>query len=181
MARHDVGRARGDLLAPGAAATVRRCPGNLTLPTPNAYRSPFRHADGSHDWEGELDFGFALVDQQSSGSLAACLVEPILSSGGIIELPLGYLRRLKELCEERGMLLILDEAQTGVGRTGTMYAFERDGVVPGHPHPVQDPGRRAAGGRRGHHRPRSRRRCHERGFLFFTTHVSDPLRGLGRR
>ena len=71
-------------------------PGNLALPAPNAYRSPFRSADGSYDWEAELAYGFALVDQQSAGSLAACLVEPILSSGGIIEPPLGYLRRLKE-------------------------------------------------------------------------------------
>lgn len=149
-------------------------PGNLTLPTPNAYRSPFRNADGSHDWLTELEYGFAMVDAQSSGSLAACLVEPILSSGGIIELPEGYLRRLSELCSERGMLLILDEAQTGVGRTGTMYAFERDGVTPdlltlsktlGAGLPVaavvtSD---------------EIESRCHERGFLFFTTHVSDPL------
>ena len=105
-------------------------PGNLTLPTPNAYRSPFRHADGTYDWEAELEYGFALVDAQSSGSLAACLIEPILSSGGIIEPPSGYLRRLKELCVERDMLMIVDEAQTGIGRTGMMYAFEKDGIVP---------------------------------------------------
>ena len=49
-------------------------PGNLALPTPNAYRSPFRSADGSYDWEAELAYGFALVDQQSAGSLAACVV-----------------------------------------------------------------------------------------------------------
>src|SRR5882724_7865682 len=61
------------------------------------------------------------------GSLAACLVEPILSSGGLIELPLGYLAALKRKCEERGMLLILDEAQTGLCRTGQWFAFERDG------------------------------------------------------
>ncbi|MEU8040443.1 aspartate aminotransferase family protein [Streptosporangium sp. NPDC049046] len=149
-------------------------PGNLTLPTPNAYRSPFRHADGSYDWEAELEYGFALVDQQSSGSLAACLVEPILSSGGIIELPAGYLRRLKEMCAERGMLLIADEAQTGLGRTGEMYAFERDGVVPdlltlsktlGAGLPVAVVVTSA----------RIEEVCHERGFLFFTTHVSDPL------
>jgi 2,2-dialkylglycine decarboxylase (pyruvate) len=55
-------------------------PGNLVLPTPNAYRSPFRNSDGTYDWASELDYGFAMVDAQSSGSLAACLVEPILSS-----------------------------------------------------------------------------------------------------
>ena len=149
-------------------------PGNLALPSPNAYRSPFRSPDGSYDWEAELAYGFALVDQQSAGSLAACLVEPILSSGGIIELPPGYLRRLKEMCEERGMLLVLDEAQTGLGRTGDMYAFERDGVVPdiltlsktlGAGLPVAAVVTSAE----------IEQVCHDRGFLFYTTHVSDPL------
>jgi 2,2-dialkylglycine decarboxylase (pyruvate) len=149
-------------------------PGNLTLPTPNAYRSPFRHPDGSYDWEAELRYGFDLVDQQSAGSLAACIVEPILSSGGIIEPPLGYLQRLQQMCIERDMLLIVDEAQTGLGRTGSMYAYERDGIVPdiltlsktlGAGLPVaavvtSDEIESV---------------CHDRGFLFFTTHVSDPL------
>ncbi|GAA1012110.1 aspartate aminotransferase family protein [Acrocarpospora pleiomorpha] len=149
-------------------------PGNFVLPTPNAYRSPFRHADGSYDWEAELDYGFALVDQQSTGDLAACLVEPILSSGGIIELPAGYLVRLQQLCRERGMLLILDEAQTGLGRTGDMYAFERDGVVPdiltlsktlGAGLPVAAVVTTSE----------IEQGCSDRGFLFFTTHVNDPL------
>ena len=149
-------------------------PGSLVLPTPNAYRSPFRHDDGSYDWQSELEYGFGLIDQQSAGALAAVLIEPILSSGGIIELPPGYLAALKAECEARGMLLILDEAQTGVGRTGTMYAFERDGVTPdiltlsktlGAGLPVaavmtSDEIEHV---------------CNERGFLFFTTHVSDPL------
>jgi 2,2-dialkylglycine decarboxylase (pyruvate) len=149
-------------------------PGNLVLPTPNAYRSPFRGADGSYDWEAELNYGFALIDQQSAGSLAACIIEPILSSGGIIELPVGYLRRLKELCEQRGMMLILDEAQTGLARTGRMYAFERDGVTPdiltlsktlgaGLPVAAVVTSAEIEG------------TCHDRGFLFYTTHVSDPL------
>lgn len=149
-------------------------PGNLTLPTPNGYRSPFRRPDGSHDWETELEYGFALVDQQSTGALAACIVEPILSSGGIIDLPLGYLARLKEMCAERGMLLVLDEAQTGLGRTGLMYAFERDGVTPdiltlsktlGAGLPVAAVVTSAE----------IEQVCRDRGFLFFTTHVSDPL------
>lgn len=104
--------------------------GSLILPTPNGYRSPFRNPDGTYDWKKELDYGFSLVDAQSVGSLAAVIVEPILSSGGVIVLPPGYLRRLKEHCVARGMLLIVDEAQTGVGRTGKNWAFEHDGVVP---------------------------------------------------
>ena len=77
-----------------------------------------RDATARYDWQAELDYAFDLVDRQSTGSLAAFIAEPILSSGGIIDLPLGYLAALKQKCEERGMLLILDEAQTGVGRTG---------------------------------------------------------------
>ena len=149
-------------------------PGNLTLPTPNAYRSPFRHADGTYDWASELEYGFAIVDAQSSGSLAACLVEPILSSGGIIEPPMGYLRRLKEFCAERDMLMIVDEAQTGLGRTGLMYAFERDGIVPD----VLTLSKTLGAGLPVAAVVTSEEIeavCHERGFLFFTTHVSDPL------
>ncbi|WP_062464697.1 aspartate aminotransferase family protein [Demequina soli] len=149
-------------------------PGMLTLPTPDAYRSPFRRPDGSHDWEAELEFGLAAIDRQSTGALAAVLVEPILSSGGIVELPVGYLARLRAWCHERGGLLILDEAQTGLGRTGTMYAFERDGVTPdvltlsktlGAGLPVAAVVTSSA----------IEEACHERGFLFYTTHVNDPL------
>ncbi|QHB98891.1 aminotransferase class III-fold pyridoxal phosphate-dependent enzyme [Epidermidibacterium keratini] len=152
-------------------------PGSITLPSPDAYRSPFRRADGSYDWEAELDYGFALVDRQSNGSLAACLIEPMLSSGGVIDLPEGYLGRIAELAHERGMLLILDEAQTGLGRTGDMYAFQRDGVAPdiltlsktlGAGLPVASVTTSAE----------IEEVCHERGFLFFTTHVSDPLAAM---
>ncbi|KAF9041739.1 dialkylglycine decarboxylase [Hymenopellis radicata] len=149
-------------------------PGSLILPTPNAYRSPFRHSDGSYDWETELDYGWSLVDSQSVGSLAAVILEPILSSGGVIVLPPGYLRKMKEHCEKRGMLLILDEAQTGVGRTGKNFAFEHDGVVPD----ILTLSKTLGAGL-----PLSavvtstkiEQTCYERGFSFYTTHVSDPL------
>src|SRR6185436_14998962 len=98
-------------------------PGNFAIPTPNEYRPDFTTPSGELDWQRQLDFGFDLIDAQSVGSLAACLVEPILSSGGLIEPPPGYFAALREKCHERGMLLILDEAQTGLCRTGTWYAF----------------------------------------------------------
>lgn len=149
-------------------------PGNFVLPTPDAYRPDVVGADGELDWRTQLDLGFAMVDAQSSGSLAACLVEPILSSGGVIVPPPGYLSALRRKCDERGMLLIFDEAQTGLCRTGSMYAFEHDGVVPdiltlsktlGAGLPVAAVVTSAE----------IEQRAHERGFLFFTTHVSDPL------
>jgi 2,2-dialkylglycine decarboxylase (pyruvate) len=147
--------------------------GSFAIPAPYPYRPRFER-NGSFDWQAELDYAFDLIDRQSSGNLAAFIAEPILSSGGLIDLPLGYLAALKAKCSERGMLLILDEAQTGIGRTGTMFAFERDGVVPdiltlsktlGAGLPLAAVLTSAA----------IEEECHARGFLFYTTHVSDPL------
>jgi len=147
--------------------------GSMVLPTPDRYRSRFVR-DGHYDWEAELDMGFDMIDRQSVGALAAVIIEPILSSGGIVEIPDGYLARLKAKCHERGMLLILDEAQTGIGRTGTNFAFERDGVAPD----ILTLSKTLGAGL-----PLSavitsaeiEQRCHARGFLFFTTHANDPL------
>lgn len=147
-------------------------PGNFAIPAPNAYRPRFP----GHDigWEEELDDAFAQIDRQSTGALAAFIAEPILSAGGIIDLPVGYLKRLQAHCHRRGMLLIVDEAQTGLGRTGMMFAFERDGIVPD----ILTLSKTLGAGL-----PLSavvtsaeiEARCHERGFLFYTTHVVDPL------
>ncbi|MFG3320354.1 aspartate aminotransferase family protein [Streptomyces sp. NPDC048171] len=149
-------------------------PGNFALPVPDRHRPSVVGSDGELDWRRQLDLGFEMIDAQSVGSLAACLVEPILSSGGVVELPPGYLAALAEKCRERGMLLIVDEAQTGLCRTGDWYAFQHDGVVPdiltlsktlgaGLPLAAVLTGAEIE------------RRAHERGFLFFTTHVNDPL------
>jgi 2,2-dialkylglycine decarboxylase (pyruvate) len=149
-------------------------PGNLAIPAPNSYRPDFTGDDGELDWRRQLEFSFELIDAQSVGSLAACIIEPILSSGGVLDLPLGYLAALRDKCHERGMLLILDEAQTGLCRTGEWYAFQRDGVVPD----ILTLSKTLGAGL-----PLAavvtteeiERTAHERGFLFFTTHVSDPL------
>ena len=149
-------------------------PGNFAIPAPNTYRPDFTTPDGDLDWQRQLDFGFDLIDAQSVGSLAACIAEPILSSGGILEPPPGYFAALQRKCRERGMLLILDEAQTGLCRTGNWYAFERDGIVPdiltlsktlGAGLPLAAVVTSAE----------IEQQAHERGFLFFTTHVADPL------
>ena len=148
-------------------------PGVLALPTPHAYRSPFA-SNGSYDWRAELDWGFEMVDRQTTGSLAAMILEPILSSGGVIELPDGYLAALAERCRARGMLLICDEAQTGLGRTGTRFAFEHEGVVPD----ILTLSKTLGAGL-----PLSaavasaeiEEACYENDFLFYTTHTADPL------
>jgi 2,2-dialkylglycine decarboxylase (pyruvate) len=149
-------------------------PGNIVIPTPDPYRPDFRTDDGELDWRRQLDAAFDLVDAQSVGSLAACLVEPILSSGGLVVPPPGYLPALKEKCRERGMLLILDEAQTGLCRTGDWYAFQDEDVVPD----ILTLSKTLGAGL-----PLSavvtsaeiEQEAHDRGYLFLTTHVSDPL------
>src|SRR5256886_2546032 len=116
-------------LAGGHAGYGPLMPGSLTLPAPYAYRCPIRHCSGICDCSC-LEAGFDLIDQQSVGSLCAVIAEPVLSAGGVIVPPPQYFQRLRQLCNERRMLLILDEAQTGFGRLGTMFGFESFAVVP---------------------------------------------------
>jgi len=145
-------------------------PGNFAIPAPNAYRPRFPGVG----WREELDDAFECLDRQCTGNLAAFIAEPILSSGGILDLPVGYLNALAEHCRKRGMMLILDEAQTGVGRTGLMFAFERDGVVPD----ILTLSKTLGAGL-----PLSAvltsdavaKEADDREFLFYTTHVNDPL------
>ena len=149
-------------------------PGMHMLPAPNAFRSIFRKPDGSYDWEAELEHGWQMVDLQSCGSLAACIVECIQSSAGMHVLPAGYLKALKKHCEARGMLLIVDEAQTGVGRCGDFMAINHEDVVPdiltlsktlGNGLPLSAVVTSDEIGRV----------TRERGYFFYTTHVNDPL------
>ncbi|KAI1101583.1 pyridoxal phosphate-dependent transferase [Jackrogersella minutella] len=149
-------------------------PGMHMLPAPNAYRSIFRKADGSYDWETELDYGWSMIDQASCGSLAAVIVECIQSAAGMHVLPAGYLAALKRHCERRGMLLIVDEAQTGVGRAGDMMAIMHERVTPdiltlsktlGNGLPLSAVVTSAE----------VERVCAERDYFFYTTHVNDPL------
>jgi 2,2-dialkylglycine decarboxylase (pyruvate) len=148
-------------------------PGSYAIPAPYAYRCPVRHCDGACDCTC-LEVGFELVDQQSVGTLCALVAEPVLSAGGIIVPPDGYFLRVRELLDERGMLLVMDEAQTGFGRLGTMFGFERDGVVPdfvgvsktlGGGLPLAATITSAA----------IEQDCYDKGFLHVTSHVSDPL------
>ncbi|KAG2165341.1 hypothetical protein JADG_005080 [Aureobasidium aubasidani] len=147
----------------------------LTQGSGSATFSAGRKNDGSYDWETELEFGWSMIDRQSVGSLAAFIMEPILSTGGILEPPKGYLKRMSEECKKRGMLLILDEAQTGVGRTGKMFAYEHEEEF--------IPDILALSKTLGCGLPLAsvtttaeiERGCKEAGFLWLTTHLNDPL------
>jgi 2,2-dialkylglycine decarboxylase (pyruvate) len=103
--------------------------GSYAMIAPYCYRCPLRQSFPSCNYAC-LDASFELLDAQSTGGPAAVLTEPLFSAGGVIEPPAGWLKRLSELCDTRGMLLILDEEQTGLGKLGTMFACESEGVVP---------------------------------------------------
>jgi acetylornithine/N-succinyldiaminopimelate aminotransferase len=70
------------------------------------------------------------ADKAITGETAAILIEPVQGEGGIREVPAQSLKRLRELCDEHGLLLIFDEVQCGIGRTGKLFAHEWAGVTP---------------------------------------------------
>jgi 2,2-dialkylglycine decarboxylase (pyruvate) len=74
---------------------------------------------------------FELLDAESVGAMAGFITEPLFSAGGVVVPPQGWLKRVYEECKRRGILLILDESQTGLAKMGTtMFAFESEGIVP---------------------------------------------------
>jgi 2,2-dialkylglycine decarboxylase (pyruvate) len=151
-------------------------PGVFALPAPYSYRCPIRHCDGTCDCSC-LEAGFDLYDQASVGSPAAVVAEPVLSAGGVIVPPPGYFTRLAELCDERGLLLVLDECQTGLGRLGELYGFEIYDVVPD----FLTLSKTLGGGvpvSAVITRPDIEQRCYDAGFIHLTSHAWDPLAAL---
>lgn len=148
-------------------------PGSLAIPAPYAYRCPIKHCNGQCD-NTCLEVGFEMADKQSVGAYAAFIAEPLLSAAGIIDLPGAYLKRLKELCEERGLYLIFDEAQTALGRLGYNFAFERDGIQPD----FLTLSKTLGGGLPLAATITSKEieeECYSNGFINVTSHISDPL------
>lgn len=151
-------------------------PGSLTIPAPNCYRCPIGNSVDKCNLAC-LEFGFEMIDATSVGEVAAMIVEPVQSAGGIIVPPKGYLKRLRELCDQRDILLIYDESQTGLGRVGTMFGFEEEGVIPD----ILTLSKTLGGGL-----PLSAvitsddiaKAARERGFSHYTSHTSDPLMAI---
>jgi acetylornithine/N-succinyldiaminopimelate aminotransferase len=79
----------------------------------------------------QMPFGDLEAVKRTIGpETGAILIEPIMGEGGVRVVPPEFLRALRSLCDERGLLLIFDEVQTGMGRTGELFAYQRYGVVP---------------------------------------------------
>lgn len=100
------------------------------LPFPNVYRRPPGvSAEAWVDWHVKnLELTFVGIVDPSH--VACVVIEPVIGEGGFLPAPAPWLRRLRELCDAHGMLLVADEVQSGMGRTGTVFAIEHSGVVP---------------------------------------------------
>ncbi|MCC7271255.1 MAG: aspartate aminotransferase family protein [Alphaproteobacteria bacterium] len=104
-------------------------PATSSILTPYCYRCPLKMTFPGCGYQC-LSASMELADANFAGKPAAAIAEPILSAGGLITPPPGYFVALKKACAERGMLLIFDEAQTGLGKTGKMFAWQHEGVTP---------------------------------------------------
>lgn len=100
------------------------------LPFPNVYRRPDGlSADQWVAWNvANLDHAFTAIVDPSH--VAAVVIEPVIGEGGFLPAPFPWLRRLREICDTHGIVLVADEVQSGMGRTGTLWAVEHAGVVP---------------------------------------------------
>ena len=104
-----------------------RTMGSLSLTGKTALREAFEPLLPGVE---HIDTTIAALEAAMDDTVAAIFIEPIKGEAGVLDLPEGFLRRARELATEHGALLILDEIQTGVGRTGTWFAFQQSGVVP---------------------------------------------------
>ncbi len=104
-------------------------PGVYLTVFPSVYRE--YKGDEDHAVRSALGHLRSLLRTTIPGSsVAAILIEPVQGEGGYIPAPAAFLRGLRSICDEHGILLILDEVQSGYGRTGRMWGFQHAGIVP---------------------------------------------------
>jgi len=103
-------------------------PGVTHVPYPNTYRPLFAGADQGR---AVLDYIRMLFERNvPPQEVAAIVIEPLQGEGGYLVPPDGFLAGLRQLCDEHGILLVFDEVQSGIGRTGRMFASQHSGVLP---------------------------------------------------
>ena len=127
------GRSMGSLAFTASKYTQQRgyfptMPGVTHVPYPNAYRPLFA---GDDQGAAVVAYIEQLMERNVPASeVAAILIEPIQGEGGYVVPPAGFLAKLRALCDKHGIYLIFDEVQTGIGRTGKMFAWQHTGVRP---------------------------------------------------
>jgi len=104
-----------------------RTMGSLSLTGKTALREAFEPLLPGVE---HIETTVAALEAAMDDTVAAIFIEPIKGEAGVLDLPDGFLRRARELATKNGALLILDEIQTGVGRTGTWFAFQQTNVMP---------------------------------------------------
>jgi 4-aminobutyrate aminotransferase / (S)-3-amino-2-methylpropionate transaminase / 5-aminovalerate transaminase len=98
---------------------------------PEVYRVPFPHEYRGLDVDAALNaLRRAFVTQVAAESVAAIVMEPILGEGGFVVAPTEFVHGVREICDEHGIVFVVDEVQTGFGRTGKMWCIEHHGVEP---------------------------------------------------
>lgn len=149
-------------------------PGVFVIPEPNAYRPYIPAATEEAAALANLELALKMFDMQSSGRGAAIVAEPVISAGGVLVPPKAFMQALRRAADERGMLLIFDEAQTAFGRIGTRTGAEYFGVTPD----IITMSKTLGGGlplAAVATTPAIEEKVHEHHFTFYTSHVSDPL------
>ncbi|KLU23994.1 2,2-dialkylglycine decarboxylase [Caballeronia mineralivorans PML1(12)] len=149
-------------------------PGVFLIPEPNSYRPYIQGATPEESALANLNLALKMFDMQSSGRGAAIIVEPVISAGGVLVPPRSFMQALRKAADDRGMLLIFDEAQTAFGRIGTRTGSEFFDVVPD----IMTMSKTLGGGL-----PlaavsttvKIEEVLHQKHFTFYTSHVSDPL------
>jgi 4-aminobutyrate aminotransferase / (S)-3-amino-2-methylpropionate transaminase / 5-aminovalerate transaminase len=119
------------LLALSLTGSVRPYKQDFGPYAAEVYQTPFPYSYRGWSTEAALaDLNNLLESEVAPDRVAAIVIEPVLGEGGFVPAPLDFMRKLRELTERHGILLIVDEIQTGFGRTGRFFAVEHSGVQP---------------------------------------------------
>ena len=98
---------------------------------PEVYRVPFPNDYRGPDWQTALEaLERALITQVAAETVAAIVIEPVQGEGGFIVAPKEYMAAVRRICDEHGIVMVVDEVQTGFGRTGKLFAIEHYDVEP---------------------------------------------------
>ncbi|WP_267897613.1 acetylornithine transaminase [Cryobacterium tepidiphilum] len=104
-----------------------RTMGSMALTGKPQMREPFEPMPGGVE---HIDSTIEALEKELDETVAALFVEPVKGEAGVVDLPYGYLERARDLCTRHGVLLIIDEVQTGIGRTGAWFAYQHHGILP---------------------------------------------------
>jgi len=100
------------------------------LPFPNLYRLPPAMSEEEYVEYAISQLNNAFIAQIDAESVAAIVIEPVQGEGGFLPTPPRFMQRIREICDEHGIIMIADEIQSGWGRTGKVFAMEHYGIVP---------------------------------------------------